>query len=242
MTHFQWRRFMFFDIEKDVDKNSLSEVLGEDSEVTSVSGGRGLLVFGDSSGQLHFFDRKLVGGNSISVFSGMSIKLVQRASKSGLIVCVSGSKTSDNLVKIYDVDTKQEKSGSSLANLVRTTRLNQGSLGGCPSALAVDDDLNLLAVGLDNGTLILIRGDLRRDRGTKQKVLLSSGSGSGIGISGLAFRGSKLYVATSNEVLYFNVSNKDKETCASLDDIGCDAGNFIFNLIVFFLISPQFYS
>ena len=97
-----------------------------------------------------------------------------------------------------------------------------------PTALAVDDDLNLVAVGFDNGTLILLRGDLRRDRGAKQKTLLTGGSsgfsGAIVGVSGLAFRSSKLYVATSTEVLLFNIANKDKETCIRLDDIGCDTG------------------
>ena len=102
--------------------------------------------------------------------------------------------------------------------------------GQVPTALAVDDDLNLVAVGFDNGTLILLRGDLRRDRGAKQKTLLTGGSsgisGSIVGVSGLAFRASKLYAATSTEVLLFNVKDKDKESCHRLDDIGCELGKF----------------
>ena len=108
-------------------------------------------------------------------------------------------------------------------------RLTHAS-GQVPTALAVDDDLNLVAVGFDNGTLILLRGDLRRDRGAKQKTLLTGGSsglsGSIVGVSGLAFRASKLYAATSTEVLLFNVKDKDKESCHQLDDIGCELGEF----------------
>ena len=108
-------------------------------------------------------------------------------------------------------------------------RLTHAS-GQVPTALAVDDDLNLVAVGFDNGTLILLRGDLRRDRGAKQKTLLTGGSsgisGSIVGVSGLAFRASKLYAATSTEVLLFNVKDKDKESCHRLDDIGCELGKF----------------
>ena len=108
-------------------------------------------------------------------------------------------------------------------------RLTHAS-GQVPTALAVDDDLNLVAVGFDNGTLILLRGDLRRDRGAKQKTLLTGGSsglsGSIVGVSGLAFRASKLYAATSTEVLLFNVKDKDKESCHQLDDIGCELGKF----------------
>ena len=111
------------------------------------------------------------------------------------------------------------------------------SPGQVPTALAVDDDLNLVAIGFDNGTLILLRGDLRRDRGAKQKTLLTGGSsglsGSIVGVSGLAFRASKLYAATSTEVLLFNVKDKDKESCHRLDDIGCEVGKFHFLTLSF---------
>ena len=120
---------------------------------------------------------------------------------------------------------KPDKS-TGLPTLVRTTRLNHNI--GKLSALAIEEDLNLVAAGFDNGTLVLIRGDLRRDRGAKQKALLSNSDSSAGSrnncISGIAFRSSKLYVATNNEVFAFNVLHQDKETCTKIDDIGCDIG------------------
>ena len=44
----------------------------------------------------------------------------------------------------------------------------------------------MIAVGFDNGTLILLRGDLRRDRGAKQKTLLTGGSSGFSGAIGKA--------------------------------------------------------
>lgn len=45
---------MFFDIEKEIDKNVLSESLkfdnGQSASVTTISSGKGLLVVGDSIG------------------------------------------------------------------------------------------------------------------------------------------------------------------------------------------------
>ena len=141
----------------------------------------------------------------------------------GLIAC-AGGRANDHFIKIYDMD-KPDKTG--LPSLVRTTRLNQSS--GSFTSLVIEENLNLIAAGFNNGYLILIRGDLRRERGIKQKTLCSSANSSTT-ISGLAFRASKLYVATSNEVLVFNVAVPDKETSTRLDDIGCDIGmidNFI---------------
>ncbi len=227
MTYFQWRRFNFFDIEKDVDKGKLAEGLakikesnteGNDisTEGAAVVSCRGFLALGDNRGWLHLLDRRF-SVKSFQVFNDVGIKLMAKAPKSGLIVCVSdGGANSANFVKIYDLD-KPDKTGH--PSLVRTTKL---MLSGSPTSLAVDSILSLVAVGLGNGTLILIRGDLRRDRGVKQRSLLSSNGQSCI--SGLTFRGNKLYVASKDEVLLFDVKVKDRETCSQLDNIGAATG------------------
>lgn len=219
MSHFQWRKFIFFDHEKDIDKGELAKIIDSDAEITAVCGGRGLLMVGDSIGRLHLFDRKMTP-QTLNVFSNTSVKLITRGTKSGLVVCVSGSKA-DATVKVFDIDKPDKNSG--LPSLVRSTPLNNSN--GVPVAVAVEDDLHLVAVGFDTGTLILVRGDLRRPRFARQKNLLSSaGSSSKVSVSGLTFRSSKLYVATTTEVLLFNVAVKDKETCTRLDDSGCDVG------------------
>ena len=47
MSFFQWRRFNFFEISKDVDSGGLSSQLGEDNVVTCATSGRGSIVLGD---------------------------------------------------------------------------------------------------------------------------------------------------------------------------------------------------
>ena len=47
MSFFQWRRFNFFEISKDVDSGRLSNELGEDNAVTCATSGRGRIVLGD---------------------------------------------------------------------------------------------------------------------------------------------------------------------------------------------------
>ena len=165
------------------------------------------------SGRLHLLDRRF-SPKVIPVFANTPISLLTKASKSGLVFCVSDK---ENLIKVYDVD-KVDKNDQ--PSLIKTVKLNAS---GVPTCMAVDEVHNLMAVGYTNGTLILIRGDLKRDYRQKQKVLLSPGSS----ISGLTFRASKLYVATTNEVLLFNVAVKDKETLVRLDDIGCPQGLFV---------------
>ena len=47
MTFFQWRRFNFFEISKDVESGSLLSELGEDNSVTCSASGRGNILLGD---------------------------------------------------------------------------------------------------------------------------------------------------------------------------------------------------
>ena len=126
MTHFQWRRFMFFDIEKDVDQGVLLESLKmSDSDnsavVTSVKGGRGILAIGDSIGRLHLLDRRM-NVKVINVFPGSNLELISRSTKSGLIVCAGGN-SNENIVKIFDLDKPDKSTG--VPTLVRNTRLRQ---------------------------------------------------------------------------------------------------------------------
>ena len=47
MSFFQWRRFNFFDIAKDVENGTISSQLGEENVITCATSGRGNVVLGD---------------------------------------------------------------------------------------------------------------------------------------------------------------------------------------------------
>ena len=69
------------------------------------------------------------------------------------------------------------------------------------------ESLTLLAVGYDDGGVVIHRGDITRDRGHKTKVLLERGHT----LAGMAFKttetGTFLYIATSEDVLLYNVTH-----------------------------------
>ena len=58
MSFFQWRRFNFFDISKDVDAGKVSSQLGEDASVICSTSGRGRIVMGDSN--VHKINFKII--------------------------------------------------------------------------------------------------------------------------------------------------------------------------------------
>ena len=78
-----------------------------------------------------------------------------------------------------------------------------------------------MAVGFEDGSIMLYRGDLTRERKNKIKVLKDSNAV----ITGLAIkssgRQSYLFASTANSVYLYNISVKDKEFKSSLDNRGC---------------------
>jgi hypothetical protein len=41
-----------------------------------------------------------------------------------------------------------------------------------PTTIAVSESLNLLSIGFNNGAILLLRGDITKDRGTKMKLII----------------------------------------------------------------------
>ena len=126
-------------------------------------------------------------------------------------------------LKIWNLD-KHDKSGN--PELVRTARLaKQNSQPDVePVGLAASDDLKLLAVAFSDGGIVLHRGEVTRDAKYKKTIREK-----GHPVSAMSFvtgvSGSYLYVATSEDVLMFNVSIKDKEERSKiLDTKGCIKG------------------
>lgn len=86
--------------------------------------------------------------------------------------------------------------------------------------MCVHDGLQLLAIGFMDGSLILYRGDIMRDRSSRQKVLKDGSSP----ITGLSFRSTAnstlLFVATTTSIFLYNITHKDKEHKIVLDNLG----------------------
>ncbi|KAI8391064.1 uncharacterized protein BYT42DRAFT_591772 [Radiomyces spectabilis] len=79
------------------------------------------------------------------------------------------------------------------------------------------------AIGLANGTVILIRGDLSKDRTTKQKVIYEGVEP----ITGLGFReqtkSTILFIVTTTSIMSYNTS-ANKPAVTTLDEQGCGLG------------------
>lgn len=77
------------------------------------------------------------------------------------------------------------------------------------SAISISKDLSCFVVGFINGKIILIRGDLSRDRGSKQRVIYSDIDQEPITSLSLTNDATLCYVSTTSKVLLFNTTGRN---------------------------------
>ncbi|KAK7475894.1 hypothetical protein BaRGS_00032862, partial [Batillaria attramentaria] len=199
MAFLQWRRFNFFDKElvKDPATDQPFDQL-KDVNVSACTSGRGQLIVGDFEGNIYFINRQLL----LSTFKAYEIR-VSHEDEQGV----------NPIIKVWNLD-KMDKS------IPACTRLTRAIPGNKPTP-----NLNFMAVGFENGTVILFKGDVTRDRHSKQRAVYENSKP----ITGLAFRSSAkdvfLFVVTEFSVLSINITSKD--TRLQLEQFGAKRGNVV---------------
>ncbi|KAK6628467.1 hypothetical protein RUM43_002282 [Polyplax serrata] len=223
MAIHELRRFTFFDLNTDCDNGSVKELL-KDSKLKLVTSGHGNFIFCDNEGNSHILNRNFKG--TLFRTYAVTTTLAEFVKYSPLLVTIGEDEVGVNpILKVWNTE-KLDKSGN--PTCLRVTRLNSilsklsgGQKAVQPSCLCIHEGSNLLAVGFYDGSILLFRGDITRDRSSKPKLLRDTGSS----LTGLAFRTfSKytfLFVSTEEQVLFYDVSVKDKELKVELDNIGC---------------------
>ncbi|KAL1122315.1 hypothetical protein AAG570_003720 [Ranatra chinensis] len=185
--------------------------------VTASSSGHELFVLGDSDGYVHLVNRTF----EIRSFSAYErgISLLHQSKDSPILVSIGEDEIGVNpVIKVWNLD-KNDKHGDPVClRITRATIPNKAVIASC---LAVSDNLSLMAVGFVDGSIIIYRGDISRERSSKQKHLKDDLPS----ITGLAFQTSgkviMLYVATVSSVEVYDVTHKDKEKKIHLDGKGC---------------------
>jgi hypothetical protein len=224
MAFFQWRKFNFFDLTKEVAGGAVSSALGPEAVITVAASGRGSLVLGDLSGGLH---RVLSRHWDTQAWQGWQgkVEALVVAGRLAATPCLLGLGLEGGVrcLKVWSLDSPTDRPAA--PQPVRVSRLERPGSPAAPTLLAVGDNLQLLAVGYDDGAVVLHRGDVTKERGAKVKVVLEPGPT----LAALAFKvtetGVFLYVATATEINLINVTVKDKEVRTVLDTQGCSSGD-----------------
>ncbi|KAJ3101070.1 Vacuolar protein sorting-associated protein 11 [Phlyctochytrium bullatum] len=137
-----------------------------------------------------------------------------------ILVTIGDDEAGIPVVKVWNLDKMDKTNRGPM--LTRSTKVQHGNKIFPVTALAVLDNMSQIAVGLENGVVLLIRGDISRDRFTKTKVIHESSEL----VTGLGFhedvRSTSLYIVTLAKVLICPTSTK--EITSTLEESGADVG------------------
>ncbi|KAF9169701.1 hypothetical protein BGX21_009862 [Mortierella sp. AD011] len=220
------RQFNFFEkVEvKDPEDPSKPPEIFKSIESNVATSGRGHMVVADRSGLVHIIDKGLQGESFLAYDSGR-VTHVKQLRQRNILVTVGEDDNTGQVIKLWDLDKPDRNRPG--PTLERSIRVNQAGNAFPVSALAVLENLSQIAVGLANGTVVLISGDLMRERTTAQKIVHQNDEP----ITGLGFReqqrGALLFIATTAKVILYNTATKYSQT---LDDdqggsLGCSVMN-----------------
>ncbi|KAF9215053.1 hypothetical protein BGZ59_002417 [Podila verticillata] len=219
------RQFNFFDKAevKDPEDPSKSPEIFKSIEPKVATSGRGHMVVADRSGIVHIIDKGLQVESFLAYESGR-VTHIKQLRQRNILVTVGEEDDEVQVIKLWDLDKPdRNKPGPTLE---RSIRVQQSGNAFPVSALAVLENLSQIAVGLANGTVVLISGDLMRERTTAQKIVHQNDEP----ITGLGFkeqqRGAFLYIATTAKVLLYNTVYKSTQT---LDEQGGALGCAVLN-------------
>ncbi|XP_064424845.1 vacuolar protein sorting-associated protein 11 homolog [Latimeria chalumnae] len=212
----QWRRFIFFD--RETVKEACEQAEGAFSlpaELSVCDSGRGSLVLGDLQGHIWFLNRSL----QLSSFQGYKQRVTHlyQLKQHSILVSVGEDENGTNpLVKVWNLDKRD--GGNPLCTRIFTAIPEKKPTE--VSCLAVHENLNYMAIGFEDGSIVLTKGDITRDRHSKTQTLHEGNCP----ITGLAFRQSgkttHLFVVTMEKVQSYNLSVKDYPRI-ELDTHGC---------------------
>lgn len=112
-------------------------------------------------------------------------------------------------IHLWDLERKDPEKGRPY--LHATVRVNNGPNRHPLSAFAVSAEYNILGLGFADGAVIVVRGDILHDRGSRQRVVYNAT----VAITGLEFYEDRdkgtalLYVASLNQILTVSTTGKN---------------------------------
>eukprot|EP01094_Clydonella_sp_ATCC50884_P020731 TRINITY_DN4366_c0_g1_i5.p1 TRINITY_DN4366_c0_g1~~TRINITY_DN4366_c0_g1_i5.p1 ORF type:complete len:934 (-),score=319.64 TRINITY_DN4366_c0_g1_i5:233-3034(-) len=216
---YQWPPFTFFDHHMVTEEGSdKPHPLFKELNIVCCTSGRGNIIVGDIEGFINIVDRDFKA-RAFQAYD-RTVKHVQQLKGHNILVTVgSDDHPIESTLRIWNLD-KQDKTGNPLC--VKSLELNVNK----PiTKLASTEDLTHIAVGTMDGTVILVCGDIVRERKPKHMEIRPM---DGIPVTGLGWNegwlgGHALYVVTSATTQCFHffssmrVEELDPDQGAELD-------------------------
>lgn len=220
---YQLRKFDFF--EEKYGGKIPEDVTGD---IQCCSSGRGKVVIGSNDGSVSFLDRGVKFDSGFQAHSS-SVLFLQHLKQRNFLVTVGedeqiSPQQSGMCLKVFDLDKVQEEGTSSSApECIGILRIftNQFPEAKITSFLVLEEvpPILLIAIGLDNGCIYCVKGDIARERITRFKLQVDGRSA----ITGLGFRmdgqALLLFAVTPESVNLFSMQAQPPKL-QTLDHIG----------------------
>ncbi|RCH86360.1 hypothetical protein CU098_007001, partial [Rhizopus stolonifer] len=222
----QWRQFNFFDKQQATDPNDSGKSPAAILTFQSLLQEEDILI-----GNVYLIDR-LFKKRMFIAYDGGRVTHLKQLKQRNILLTVGEEDTLSGIpvLKFWDLDALKTDGTDDLIipTLIRTIRIQHGGKTYPVSTVVILENLSQCAVGLANGVVILIRGDLSKDKAVKQKVIYEGEEP----ITGLGFReqtkSTILFIITTNNIMSYNTSAA-KPTVTVLDEQGCGLGCAVMN-------------
>ncbi|KAL8264477.1 hypothetical protein R6Q59_022607 [Mikania micrantha] len=236
---YQWRKFEFFE-EKYAGKRLVpDEVAGR---IECCSSGRGKIVVGCEDGTVSLLDRGFKFSYGFQAHTSSVLFLQMLKQRNFLLTVGEDEQISPQLssvcLKVFDLDkTQPEGPSTSIPDCIQILRIftNQFPEAKITSFLVLEEapPILLIAIGLDNGCIYCIQGDIARERikrfmlqvENRQDKTQCSITGMGFRVDGKTFQ---LFAVTPTSVSLFNLQTQPASR-QTLDQIGSDANSVAMN-------------
>lgn len=226
----QWRKCTFFNQEVLKGPSGGPWDLLREIDVTCCASGHAQLVFGDAEGGVTLVSRGLEAKTFVAYTSRVTHLAALKQQNILVTVGYDGDPTGGDgvdsaapLIKVWDLDKTDKETGHPLCTRI-SRALPAGRAGvGTVACIVVHEGLQHLALGFMDGTIVLFRGDVTKDRHSKPKVIHEDPDA----ITGLGFKQTALqfvvFASTRHHVLSFTLGVKSGEKIHKeiLDEHGC---------------------
>lgn len=229
MLILQWRHFNFIDITPIKDPAIADDgALFSDPGLTAICPARKSVFFATTNSVIREFDQDLQLTHSFTAYEpGWTVSFLRYLSGTSLLLSIGELIGTGPIIKLWNLDKRDKKTND--PNCHTIVHVSNGDNTFPISAFDISSDLNIIALGFADGAVVLVRGDIIHDRGSRQRLVYDS-SGP---ITGIHFHDKDgiptLFVATVSKILTVSTSGKNNGKPEKVlekakgADLGCTA-------------------
>lgn len=183
--------------------------LYSDPGLTALCPARTSIFFATTNATIREFDQAFNLLHSyIAYDNDWAITFLRYLEGTGLLLTIAEKVGQGPIIKLWSLDKRDKKTND--PHLHSTVNVSNGDNTFPITAVDISKDFSVIAIGFADGAVILIRGDIIRDRGSRQRLVYSN-SGPVTGVSfvekdeGILM----LFVATINKILTISTTGKN---------------------------------